>query len=108
MGGNNSMNIDDNFASKIAPQRGISLLDRLRETALWRSMFRSGYPGTDENRALVMFNSFFLHIHPVKVKKNSLKINYTWGLGVISAYLFFLLTITGGTLTFLYVPSVDR
>ena len=102
------MNIDDNFASKIAPQRGLSLLDRLRQTALWRSMFRSGYPSTDENRAMVMFNSFFLHIHPVKVKKNSLKITYTWGLGVISAYLFFLLTITGGILMFLYVPSVDH
>ena len=55
-----------------------------------------------------MFNSFFLHIHPVKVKKNSLRISYTLGLGVISAYLFFLLTITGGILMFLYVPSVDQ
>ncbi|OHE17050.1 MAG: hypothetical protein A2X96_08990 [Syntrophobacterales bacterium GWC2_56_13] len=102
------MNIDDNIESKRSPQKRFSLLDRLQETVLWRSLFRSGYPSTDENRAMVMFNSFFLHIHPVKVKKNSLRISYTWGLGVISAYLFFLLTITGGILMFLYVPSVDQ
>ncbi|MCG6535623.1 MAG: cytochrome b N-terminal domain-containing protein, partial [Syntrophales bacterium LBB04] len=102
------MNIDDNIESKSSPQRGRSLLERMRATDLWRSFFRSDYPSTDENRALVMFNSFFLHIHPVKVKKNSLKISYTGGLGVISAFLFFLLTVTGGILMFLYVPSVDQ
>jgi quinol-cytochrome oxidoreductase complex cytochrome b subunit len=100
------MNTTDKAGSNASLR--LSLLRKLQESALWRSMFRSGYPSTDENRAMVMFNSFFLHIHPVKVKRHSLKVSYTFGLGVISVYLFFLLTITGGILMFLYVPSVNH
>lgn len=85
-----------------------SLLDRFRQSSLWRSIFRQGYPDTDENRALVMFNTFFLHIHPVKVKKHTLKVSYTWGLGVISFVLFLILVVTGIWLMFFYVPSVER
>ncbi len=55
-----------------------------------------------------MFNSFFLHIHPVKVQKHTLKISYTWGLGVISFVLFLGLVVTGAWLMFFYVPSVER
>jgi menaquinol-cytochrome c reductase cytochrome b subunit len=86
----------------------VSLVDKIRQTSLWRSIFRQGYPSTDENRALVMFNTFFLHIHPVKVSRHSLKITYTWGLGVISFVLFLILVITGAWLMFFYVPSVER
>ena len=102
------MNILDKTGSKPSTQKRLSPLDRLRKSVLWRSMFRSGYPSTDENRAMVMFNSLFLHLHPVKVKNHSLKISYTWGLGVIAAYLFVLLTVTGGILMFFYVPSVNQ
>ncbi len=102
------MNTLDKTGSKPSNQKRLSPLDRLRKSVLWRSMFRSGYPSTDENRAMVMFNSLFLHLHPVKVKNHSLKISYTWGLGVIAAYLFVLLTVTGGILMFFYVPSVNQ
>ncbi|MBI4332473.1 MAG: cytochrome b N-terminal domain-containing protein [Chloroflexi bacterium] len=102
------MDVIERTETEPPPANGRSPLDRLRASAFWRSMFRQGYPGTEENRAMVMFNSFFLHIHPVKVKKHTLKISYSWGLGVIAAFLFFLLTITGGILMFLYVPSVDQ
>jgi quinol-cytochrome oxidoreductase complex cytochrome b subunit len=54
-----------------------------------------------------MFNTFFLHIHPVKVKTHTLKISYTWGLGFISFFLFVVLVVTGIWLMFYYVPSVD-
>ena len=90
------------------PARKFSLLDRIRQGALWQSVFRQGYPSTDENRALVIFNSFFLHIHPVKVSRHSLKISYTWGLGFISGFLFLVLVVTGAWLMFFYVPSVER
>ncbi|MDO8567603.1 MAG: cytochrome b N-terminal domain-containing protein [Dehalococcoidales bacterium] len=83
-------------------------LDKVRQSNLWRSIFRQGYPGTDENRALVMLNTFFLHIHPVKVSKHTIKMTYTWGLGVSAAFLFFLLVVTGGILMFFYIPSVDK
>lgn len=95
-----------------APQRqgdkSSSLLDKVRQTSLWQSIFRQGYPDTDENRALVMFNSFFLHFHPVKVKRHTLKISYTWGLGIISFILFLLLIVTGAWLMFFYVPSTEH
>ncbi len=95
-----------------APQtqdaKNLSLLDKIRQSSLWQSIFRQGYPNTDENRALVMFNTFFLHIHPVKVKRHSLKITYTWGLGVITSFLFVVLVVTGAWLMFFYVPSIER
>jgi quinol-cytochrome oxidoreductase complex cytochrome b subunit len=85
----------------------LSLLDKLRQSFVWRSIFRQGYPNTDENRALVMVNFFFLHIHPVKVRKHTLKITYTWGLGIISTILLLILVVTGGILMFHYVPSTE-
>ncbi len=80
----------------------------IRNNRVWKSLFHQGYPNTDDNRARAMMNSWFLHIHPVKVKRHSLKITYTWGLGVISGILFVILTITGIWLMFFYVPSVER
>src|SRR3972149_2376324 len=74
----------------------------------WRAIFRQGYPDNDENRAKAIVNSWFLHIHPVKVKLHSLKLTYTWGLGVISFVLFLILTVTGVWLMFFYVPSVEQ
>jgi quinol-cytochrome oxidoreductase complex cytochrome b subunit len=98
--------------TEVVPQtqdaKNFSLLDKIRQSSLWQSIFRQGYPSTDENRALVMFNTFFLHIHPVKVNKHSLKISYTWGLGVITFFLFLVLVVTGAWLMFFYVPSVER
>lgn len=84
-----------------------SILQKLTENRIWRSIFRSGYPSTDENRSKVIAETFFWHIHPVKVKAHTLKITYTLGLGVIAFFLFLLLTLTGIWLMFFYVPFVD-
>jgi len=87
------------------PGQRLSLWGKLRQSSVWRSIFRQNYPDTDENRALVMVNSFFIHIHPVKVSKHSLRISYTWGLGIISAILLLILGVSGAILMFHYVPS---
>lgn len=84
------------------------MLGMVRSSTVWRSFWRQGYPSNDENRALIMFNSLFLHLHPVKVKGHTLKITYTWGLGFIAFWLFVILTITGVVLMFFYVPSTTR
>ncbi|HJX12625.1 MAG TPA: cytochrome b N-terminal domain-containing protein [Dehalococcoidales bacterium] len=84
-----------------------SLADIITRNRVWRSIFRQGYPADDENRARAITNSWFLHIHPVKVKLHSLKLTYTWGLGVISFVLFLILVVTGAWLMFFYVPSVQ-
>ncbi|GCE49451.1 cytochrome b/b6/petB-like protein [Thermosporothrix hazakensis] len=88
-----------------------SLLDmatqKIVESQLWRSIFRHGYPDTPLNQSLVMMGNVFLHLHPVKVSRQAMKITYTWCMGGISFFLFLLLTITGVFLMFYYVPHPD-
>jgi quinol-cytochrome oxidoreductase complex cytochrome b subunit len=69
-----------------------------------RSVFRIGWPRTDKDRAAVMISSFFLHIHPARVSRHSLRAGYTLGLGLISAILFAILTLTGLALMLYYFP----
>src|SRR5208283_223561 len=75
---------------------------------IWRSVFRNPLPDSDLGRASTSFTNFFLHIHPVKVSRHSLKATYTWGLGLMSAFLFLILTVTGVLLMFYYVPSTTQ
>jgi quinol-cytochrome oxidoreductase complex cytochrome b subunit len=69
------------------------------------SVFRVGWPRTDRARAQAMLSSFFLHLHAPRVRRHSLHAWYTLGLGVVSAYLFFILTFTGIVLMLWYTPS---
>jgi quinol-cytochrome oxidoreductase complex cytochrome b subunit len=80
----------------------------VKESALWRSLFRQPYPNTSRTRALAVMNNVFLHLHPVRVKKHAVRYTYTFCLGGISFFLFLALTITGVYLMFFYVPSVQR
>src|SRR5271169_4479887 len=75
---------------------------------VWSSIFRNPLPATDLERAQTSFTNFFLHIHPVKVHKNTLRPIYTLGLGLISIFLFFILVVTGILLMFYYVPSTTQ
>jgi quinol-cytochrome oxidoreductase complex cytochrome b subunit len=84
------------------------LIRTVKESALWRSLFRQPYPTTSRTRALAVMNNVFLHLHPVRVKKHAVRYTYTFCLGGISFFLFLALTITGVYLMFFYVPSVQR
>ena len=75
---------------------------------VWSSVFRNPLPSTDLERASTSFTNFFLHIHPVKVHKNTLRPIYTLGLGLISLFLFLILIVTGVLLMFYYVPSTTQ
>ena len=66
------------------------------------------FPSTDLERASTSFTNFFLHIHPVKVHRNTLRPIYTLGLGLISFFLFLILVVTGILLMFYYVPSTTQ
>jgi quinol-cytochrome oxidoreductase complex cytochrome b subunit len=70
-----------------------------------RSIFRVGWPSNDRARGAAMLSSFFLHLHAPRVRLHSLRARYTLGLGVLSAYLFALLTVTGVLLMLYYVPT---
>ncbi|MBA3587350.1 MAG: cytochrome b N-terminal domain-containing protein, partial [Chloroflexi bacterium] len=80
----------------------------IKESAVWRSLFRQPYPNTSRTRALAVMNNVFLHLHPVRVKRHAVRYTYTFCLGGISFFLFLSLTVTGLYLMFFYVPSVSR
>ncbi|RMF04772.1 MAG: cytochrome B6 [Chloroflexi bacterium] len=83
-------------------------MKKITQSRIWRSFFRHGWPDNPLDRSLVMTTNLFLHLHPVKINRNSLKATYTFGLGVISAIVLGLLVLTGTLLMFYYVPSVER
>lgn len=87
------------------PTRIVGLVTTNR---VWRSMFRFAYPRDDRTRALVIPAIFFLHIHPLKVDLRSIRLTYTWGLGLFLFFLFGIETVTGILLMFVYVPHVGR
>lgn len=85
-----------------------NLLDKLFQSEVWRSMFRHGLPESNRTRAETIFYNFFLHVHPTKVRKRSVKFTYTWGLGGLSVGLFIVLTVTGALLMLYYRVSVPQ
>lgn len=73
--------------------------------AFRESRVRHGRPTSDRAASQAVFTNFFLHILPTRIHRNSLRINATLGLGVISLSLFFLLVVTGVALMVYYKPS---
>jgi quinol-cytochrome oxidoreductase complex cytochrome b subunit len=65
-------------------------------------------PASNLERSQAMVSSFLLHMQPAKVHRHSLRASYSLGLGLISLYLFVILTVTGVLLMFYYVPSTER
>ncbi|NLE77718.1 MAG: cytochrome B6, partial [Chloroflexi bacterium] len=82
--------------------------EAITQSALWRSFFRHGVPNNDLDRSLTVTSNVFLHLHPVRVRKHGLRINYTFGLGGLSFFLYLVLGITGAILMLAYVPSTSR
>jgi quinol-cytochrome oxidoreductase complex cytochrome b subunit len=72
------------------------------------SFFRSAHLTGARRRVALVFNTFFLHFHPVRVHPHSLKPTYTLGLGLITFFLFILTCLTGILLTFYYVPTTGQ
>src|SRR5512142_563339 len=75
---------------------------RLRDT-----MFRTGAPRSDRARSTFIFGNVFLHLHPVRAHRWSLRWSTTWGLGIAAISSFFVLLITGVLLMFYYKPYPD-
>jgi quinol-cytochrome oxidoreductase complex cytochrome b subunit len=83
------------------------LLAYIRSTQLWKSLFRHGYPDTPRNRTLAVLSNFFLHLHPVKVRRSGIRLSYTWCMGGLTFFLFIVETITGLLLMFYYRPTAE-
>ncbi len=94
--------------SDTSQTKNILSVIRNMPAAVWSSVFRHNLPHTDLGRSQTSFTNFFLHMHPVKVHKNTLRPWFTMGLGLISLFLFLILTVTGVLLMFYYVPSTTQ
>ena len=87
------------------------VVDHIRESQVWTSIFRPGSPmrvdnqDTPRNRSYVVMNNVLYHLHPVKVKRHGVRLSYTLCLGGLSFFLFIVLTITGIFLMFYYSPT---
>ena len=53
-------------------------------------------------------DSFWKHLHPLKLPPESIRFSYTFCLGGSTFFLFFLLILTGILLAFYYLPIQDR
>jgi quinol-cytochrome oxidoreductase complex cytochrome b subunit len=78
-------------------------------TRLYRSIQRDPLPPEDDRgRMRLVMNNLILHIHPARVSKSTLKLNYTFGLGGLLLLLFAILAVTGVLLLFAYTPTPDE
>ena len=85
-----------------------TFLEQLRQTRVWKSIFRRGPALTNRTRSLAVFGNLFLHFLPVKVREKSLRVRATYYLGSLSFLLFAALVITGVLLMFYYHPAVPQ
>lgn len=83
-------------------------VERLRNGRVWRSISRRTPARTNRTRSIAIFGNLFLHVLPVKVREQSLRVRATYYLGSFSLFLFILLSVTGILLMFYYHPAVPQ
>lgn len=83
----------------------MKVTERVRNSTIGRSIWRSPDRVTERDRAAAHWSSFLMHIYPVKMRRREMTFRYTWFLGVASAVLFGSLVVSGIYLMFFYVPS---
>jgi hypothetical protein len=86
-------------------KESLETLKNPTKTQVYTSIFRHKHDDTPRNRALGVLSNVFLHLHPAKINRDSVRYSYTWGMGGITFYLFLVLTFTGTLLMFYYHPS---
>ncbi|GMU23056.1 MAG: hypothetical protein AMXMBFR13_31390, partial [Phycisphaerae bacterium] len=87
--------------------RGFATNVRQAPGRILRSAFRTGVPRTDRTRSDFVFSNVFLHLHPVRTHRWSLRWATTLGLGIASTSAFLITLITGVLLMFYYKPYPD-
>jgi len=85
----------------------MALGETIRNSQLWKSIFRHPMPLDRRNRIVVMLTNFFLHLHPVSIKKQGIALSYTWCMGGVTFFLFLVETVTGVLLMFYYRPTLE-
>src|SRR5581483_8901553 len=93
---------------KIPQGSSMSIGDYIRNSQVWKSIFRHPAPRDRRNRVVVMLTNLFLHLHPVSVRKSGIALSYTWCMGGITFFLFLVETVTGVLLMFYYRPTLEH
>ena len=84
------------------------IVERLRRSRVWLSVFRSGTGDSTLHRALAIQQNLFLHLFSTKVRKRMISFSATWFLGTLTLGTFFILVLTGVLLMLYYHPSVPQ
>jgi quinol-cytochrome oxidoreductase complex cytochrome b subunit len=79
----------------------------LRDSQLWRSIFRTGVPQTPRSRLAVIVSNVFLHLHPLQISAASLRFRRTFCMGGLAFLSFVIVTVTGILLMFYYRPTAE-
>jgi quinol-cytochrome oxidoreductase complex cytochrome b subunit len=79
----------------------------LRDSQIWKSIFRHPAPTDRQGRVRVMVGNFLLHLHPTSIKQHALRPSFTWCMGGITFLLFLVETVTGVLLMFYYRPTIE-
>ncbi|MHB8903282.1 MAG: cytochrome b N-terminal domain-containing protein [Thermoguttaceae bacterium] len=85
----------------------MGLGERIRQSQVWKSIFRHGPPTDRRNRVVVILTNLILHLHPVSIPQHAVQLSYTWCMGGITFFLFVVETVTGVLLMFYYRPTVE-
>ncbi|MGO4884733.1 MAG: cytochrome b N-terminal domain-containing protein [Bryobacteraceae bacterium] len=83
-------------------------LQDLRDTRVWRSVFRGGSGANNLRRSMAIQQNVFLHLASVKARKRALQFSVTWYLGTLSFGTFLILVVTGILLMLYYHPSAPQ
>src|SRR5271157_4605129 len=84
------------------------IIEQVRASRVWRSVFRSGTGSSTLHRALAIQQNIFLHLFATKVRKRIVRFSATWFLGTLTFGTFLILVITGILLMLYYHPSVPQ
>jgi quinol-cytochrome oxidoreductase complex cytochrome b subunit len=83
------------------------LLTRLTASQPWKAVIRHGLPRDRRTRALAISNNLFLHLHPVTIRRDALRLSFTWCMGGLAFFLFLVEALTGILLMFYYRPTIE-
>ncbi len=87
--------------------KAANLMDSIKRSQIWKSIFRHDIPSEDRGRAQVVLTNVFLHLHPVRTPKSGIRVRYTWCMGGLTFFLFLVETVTGILLMFYYRPTLE-
>ena len=83
------------------------LMDQVKKTQIWKSIFRHDIPADERGRAQVVLTNVFLHLHPVRTPKSGIRVRYTWCMGGLTFFIFMVEVVTGIMLMFYYRPTLE-